>query len=297
MARVALRFDTPQSVGETPDGVRLDFRLQGTVDGPALKGKFPSCAAFLLIDVDGVGTINVRAPLLLNDGAVAELEATGRYDFGQDGYRRAAAGDLPDSALGWCPRFLTGHPRYLWLNRALFLGVGELRPRETRVDYDLFSLTSRALPTTGPKGATATVPRMTPKSESLYERLGGKDVIKGVATDFLDALLDSAQLNRQNPKVAVAHARLKLGDLREKGAELLFKLFCKLTGGPCEYTGRPLKEAHAHLDVTEADWSVMIEELVKVLDSHDIPKGEQNAFLAVVGTTKSDIVTRWYDDA
>jgi hypothetical protein len=150
VAAVSLRFDTPLSVGETPDGVRLDFRVHGTVDGPALKGQFPPCAAYLLIDVDGVGTIHVRAPLLLNDGALAELEATGRYDFGSDGYRRAVAGDLPDSALGWCPRFLTGHPRYLWLNRTLCLGVGELRPRETRVDYDLFVITTRATSTLTP---------------------------------------------------------------------------------------------------------------------------------------------------
>jgi hypothetical protein len=145
LAAVALRFDTPLSVGETPDGVRLDFRVHGTVEGPALKGRFAPCSAYLLIDPDGVGVINVRAPLQLDDGALAELEATGRYDFGDDGYRRAIEGDLPNSALGWCPRFLTGHPRYLWLNRAQCLGVGELRPKETRVDYDLFILKSRSV--------------------------------------------------------------------------------------------------------------------------------------------------------
>jgi hypothetical protein len=142
LAAVALRFDTPLSIGETPDGVRLDFSVHGTVNGPALKGKFPPGAAYLLIDPDGVGTIHVRAPLLLDDGALAELEATGRYDFGDDGYRRAAAGDLPNSALGWCPRFLTGHSNYLWLNRAQCLGIGELRPKETSVNYDLFMVTS-----------------------------------------------------------------------------------------------------------------------------------------------------------
>jgi hypothetical protein len=142
-ANVALRFDAPRSVGDTPDGVRLDFTVHGSVQGPLLNGSFPPSAAYLLIDVDGVGTINVRAPLLLNDGAVAELEAMGRYYFGADGHARAVAGDLPDSDLGWCPRFLTAHPRYLWLNRTICLGVGQLRPRETSVGYDLFVVTSR----------------------------------------------------------------------------------------------------------------------------------------------------------
>ena len=140
LATVALRFDSPLSIGATPDGVRLDFRVHGTIAGPVLNGRFDPCAAYLRIDRDGVGVINVRAPLHLSDGAMAELEATGRYDFGDDGFDRAVAGDLPNSALGWCPRLLTGHPRYQWLNRAQCLGVGELRPRETRVDYDLYQL-------------------------------------------------------------------------------------------------------------------------------------------------------------
>ena len=144
VAAVALRFDTPLSVGETPDGVRLDLRVRGRIVGPALKGEFLPCAAYVLVDPGGVGTIQVRAPLRLDDGALAELEALGRADFGPDGYKRAIAGDLPNAPLGSCPRFLTGHPRYLWLNRSLFLGGGELRPRDTRIDYDLFLLSSPA---------------------------------------------------------------------------------------------------------------------------------------------------------
>jgi hypothetical protein len=142
VASVLLRFDTPIAVGETYDGVRFHFTVHGSVVGPELNGRFPPCAAYLVIDRDGIGTIHVRAPLLLNDGAAAELEATGRYDFGEDGHRRAVAQDLPNSALGWCPRLVSGHPRYLWLNRVLHLGVGELRPRETRVDYDMFMMRS-----------------------------------------------------------------------------------------------------------------------------------------------------------
>jgi hypothetical protein len=145
VASVALRLGTVVSVGETPDGVRMQFMVHGTVNGPQLSGKFPeSTAAYLRIDRDGVGTINVRAALVLHDDAMAELEATGRYDFGEDGYRRAVERDLPDSDLGWCPRFLTGDARYLWLNRTQFLGVGRLRPKEGRVDYDLFSIAPSA---------------------------------------------------------------------------------------------------------------------------------------------------------
>jgi hemoglobin len=265
-AAVALRFDSPLYVGATPDGVRFDFRVHGTVEGPLLRGKFPPCAAYLLIDSDGIGTINVRAPLLLNDGAVAELEATGRYDFGKDGYDRAVAGNLCNSALGWCPRFLTGDPRYVWLNRAVFLGVGELRPLETRVDYDLFVLT--------------------PASASLYERLGGRKRIGQFMGAFIDAIHQSPELQRQNRYLAGAFRRAKLDTLKEKVADLV----SELTGGPDKYAGRPLKAAHAHLGITDSDWEIALGELVRVLTEHGVQQAEQRALLKGIEHSKSEIV-------
>lgn len=142
LSSITLRFATPLNLRETPNGVRLQFETTGSVDGPRLKGRLESSTAYLLIDPDGVGLLSIRAPLMLADGARAEVEATGRSDFGSDGYRRAAIGDLPTSPLGWCPRILTGHPRYAWLNRAQCLGVGEIRPKEMRIDWDLFVVSS-----------------------------------------------------------------------------------------------------------------------------------------------------------
>jgi hemoglobin len=315
LAAVSLHFEAPRSIGQTPDGVRFHFMLQGTLDGPQLKGKFPLCAAYLLVDVDGIGTINVRAPLLIDDGATAELEATGRYDFGADGYQRAAAGDLPNSALGWCPRFTSEHPRYVWLNRVLHLGVGELRPRETRVDYDLFLLTvpdtkkgsqypgprppispSCDLAPTMSSGTSASVPALRPEvavpgeQPSLYTRLGGQAGIDGIARDFVDALLGNVRLNRQNQKVAVAHSTVR-GEKKQRAVKLASDMFCKLTGGPCEHIlTRSLKESHVHLDITESDWDIMRGDLERVLVKHRVLKPEREALMAIVEGTKTEIV-------
>jgi hemoglobin len=307
LAAVSLRFETPQAIGETPEGVRFHFMLQGSVAGPKLVGKFPRCAAYLLIDPDGIGTIQVRAPLLLNDGAVAELEATGRYDFGQDGYQRAIAKDLPNSALGWCPRFLTGDARYQWLSRVQCVGLGELRPRETSVDYDLFAMAPGVPPTNVPRAMTTssssghvttsraaaeTIVPSTPGQYSLYERLGGKPVVDAIASDFVDALVDNVRLNRQNPKVAVKHAAAR-GEGRAKTAQVAGQLFCKLTGGPCDFTpSRPMKELHAPLDITQADWSIMREALDRVLMKHGIRKRERDELVAIIEGTKADVVSR-----
>lgn len=303
-ASVALRFDAPRSIGETPEGVRFHFTVQGSVQGPLLEGKFPPCAAYLVIDQDGIGTINVRAPLLLRDGALAELEAMGRYDFGADGYRRAAAADLPNSALGWCPRFLTGDPRYQWLNRALHVGVGELRPREARVDYDLFVLGVGGAPGTpgaSSSGASssgvsssgvswAQAPASVAHGSSLYDRLGGQASVRAIARDFVDTLLGNIRLNRQNRKVAVAHSHVR-GERRQAAIQLSADMLCKLVGGPCDYSiTRSLRDTHVHLDITEADWALMRIDLEQVLIRNGIGQPERGEVMAIIEKTKPEIV-------
>ena len=62
--------------------------------------------------------------------------------------------------------------------------------------------------------------------------------------------------------------------------------------GPNKYTGRPLKVAHANLDITEADWALAGEELVKVLQRHGVGATEQEELLTRIQAVKSDIVTK-----
>src|SRR5258708_21523974 len=206
-ASVALFLEATQSAGGTPDGVRLDLRVHGEIDGPMLKGKVPSLSAHMLVDVDGLGTLAVRAPFVLNDGAVLEIEATVRYDLGPDGYRKAGGGDLPDSVVAGCLRFLTGHPRYQWVNRAVLLGVGKLFSREKRIDYDVFVIAPRMLSGNAPRTAMGDPPAM-PYETSLCDRLGGRNGISRIIDDFVDGFGSNAQLRRQNPRIALASGRL-----------------------------------------------------------------------------------------
>jgi len=288
LASVALRFEAPRAIGETADGVRFDFQVQGSVTGPELNGRFPSCAAYLLIDRDGVGTINVRAPLLLHDGAVAELEAIGRYDFGESGYQRAVALDLPNSALGWCPRLLTGDPRYLWLNRALCLGVGELRPRETRVDYDLFLALPFATPARTPLGqpVAASNPRYAPRDTSLGARLGGRQRVDQIMSASIDSLHQHQQLLRQNPKLAAVSQPTPA--LKKHVTDY----FWALCGGEDVYQGRTMSASHADLDITEADWKLFMEDQVRILSEFGVAAPEQRELLQLMGALKSEIVQR-----
>jgi hemoglobin len=283
---VALGLDGSTSVGETPDGVRLELRVHGAVDGPMLKGKFPPLAAYMLVDVEGIGTLSVRAPITLDDGAILEIEATVRYDFGRDGYRLAAAGDLPDSIVAGGLRFLTAHPRYQWVNRALCLGVGELRSKEKRIDYDLFVIEPKlgAAPAPSPGAPAGYGPRS--GQGSLYDRLGGRGGIDKIVTDFVTGLESNSQLLRQNPQIGRVSSRANPIERNRHVADYL----SVLTGGPGEYKGRSLKQVHGPMRLSEADWTLGGEELVRALNKNNVARADRDELLGLIEGIKPDIV-------
>ena len=62
------------------------------------------------------------------------------------------------------------------------------------------------------------------------------------------------------------------------------------TGGPCSYVGRDMKTTHKGMQVTDAEWSATVENLVKALDKHKIGAKEKSELLGVLGPMKADIV-------
>jgi len=121
--------------------------------------------------------------------------------------------------------------------------------------------------------------------KSLYERLGGVYAIATVVDDFIDRLLVNDVLNA-NPAIDAARQRVPPAGLKYRVTEL----FCQATGGPCTYTGRSMKEAHAHLNITEREWQAMIADLKKSLAKFEVPEKEQAEILAIVESTKGQIV-------
>jgi len=83
---------------------------------------------------------------------------------------------------------------------------------------------------------------------SLYERLGGLAPISVVVSDFIDALVPDAVLNA-NPAIDAARKRVPAPYLKYHVTAMV----CQVTGGPCQYHGRAMKESHAHLNITERE--------------------------------------------
>src|SRR5438874_11247855 len=114
---------------------------------------------------------------------------------------------------------------------------------------------------------------------SLYERLGGIDAITAVVKDFRDRVARDDRINQK-------FARTDLGRL----TKMLIDQVCQAAGGPCSYTGRSMKEAHAGMGVTSGEFDSLVGDLVATLSQFKVGKTEQSELLGVLGPLKPDIV-------
>jgi hemoglobin len=120
---------------------------------------------------------------------------------------------------------------------------------------------------------------------SLYERLGGAYSIATVVDDFIERLLVNATLNA-NPAINEARKRVPKAGLKFHVTAMV----CEVSGGPCKYTGRAMKESHQHLNITQAEWDAMVVDFKATLNKFKVPQREQQELITIVGSTRNDIV-------
>jgi len=116
-------------------------------------------------------------------------------------------------------------------------------------------------------------------ADSLYDRLGGIDAITAVVGSFRDRVAGDDRIN-------LKFARTDLARL----TKMLIDQVCEASGGPCRYTGRSMKEAHASMRVTNGEFDALVEDLVATLEQFKVGKPEQDDLLAVLGPLRSEIV-------
>jgi hemoglobin len=113
-------------------------------------------------------------------------------------------------------------------------------------------------------------------TKSLYDRLGGVYSIATVVDDFIERLLVNDTLNA-NPAIKASRERVPKAGLKFHVTTLV----CQVTGGPCKYTGRTMKESHAKLNITEAQWNAMVADFRKTLDKFKVPQAEQQELIGL----------------
>ena len=127
----------------------------------------------------------------------------------------------------------------------------------------------------------------TQEKQSLYERLGGVYSIATVIDDFIDRIMVDPELNA-NPAVDEAHHRVSKAGFKY----LVTEMVCWATGGPQQYSGLSMKESHEHLNISSEEWDVFMVDLQQTFDKFEVPEAEREELVAIVESTKEDIVMR-----
>jgi hemoglobin len=127
----------------------------------------------------------------------------------------------------------------------------------------------------------AAAPPPAATTSSLYDRLGGQKAIVAVVDDFVGNVAADGRINGYFAHTDIPHLKAELVDQ-----------ICAGTGGPCKYTGRSMKDAHAGMGVTTEAFNALVEDLQKTLNKFNVPAKEQGELLGILGPMKSDIVEK-----
>jgi hemoglobin len=117
------------------------------------------------------------------------------------------------------------------------------------------------------------------REPSLYQRLGGTPGIAAVMDSFVDNVRADPMINKRFAGADIPHTK-----------QMLTELFCKATGGPCEYTGRSLKDIHRGMDISDPEFNAMAADLTKTLDTFKLPDRERREVMNLFNSLRGDVV-------
>jgi hemoglobin len=133
---------------------------------------------------------------------------------------------------------------------------------------------------------TATSNAWAQGTKSLYDRLGGRTAIVAVVDEFVSNCAADTRINKFFAATAADAKRLATFKTN------LVNQVCEAAGGPCKYTGKDMKSAHAGLGISNADFNALVEDLTKALDKFKVGKAEQDQLLGVLGPMRPQIVEK-----
>ena len=113
----------------------------------------------------------------------------------------------------------------------------------------------------------------------LYERLGGEDKIRNIATSIFD----------NHAKNKVINARYLDSD-RDDVIRLVTEFVCAGTGGPQTYSGKDMLAAHKGMNINEQEYVAVLDDILDALNANDVGQREQEEFLMIAYSLKDDIL-------
>ncbi|MBQ0815179.1 MAG: group 1 truncated hemoglobin [Marinobacter sp.] len=103
---------------------------------------------------------------------------------------------------------------------------------------------------------------------SLYLQLGERAGIANIVENLLYLIVDDERINEQFKGMDVVQFHRNLTDQ-----------LCELSGGPCEYSGREMRELHAAMGITDTQFNALVENLILAMEKDHVPTAAQNRLI------------------
>ncbi|MFP3947382.1 MAG: group I truncated hemoglobin [Longimicrobiales bacterium] len=119
---------------------------------------------------------------------------------------------------------------------------------------------------------------------SLYRRLGGAEGISSLVDDIVDAHMKNPVIRsrflpyRETPE-KLEEVKRHLCEFIEEGS-----------GGPGSYSGSSMPEAHRGMNINEAEYVAAVDDIMDVLEAHEVGEQTRKDMLAIVYSLKDEIV-------
>ncbi|MBX2833566.1 MAG: group 1 truncated hemoglobin [Micavibrio sp.] len=116
-------------------------------------------------------------------------------------------------------------------------------------------------------------------SNTLYHRLGGRDAIFATVDIFYNRIELDNRINHLFHHMDMARLRSK---------QKLYLLYA--FGGAPGYSGRSLRETHAHVKITHKQFDIVNEHMRATLEQLNVDKNLISEVSALIESTRADIL-------
>ena len=117
--------------------------------------------------------------------------------------------------------------------------------------------------------------------EATFKAFHGEDGIVRIS----NAVIDRAAADPRISEIFKSHDLVRV-------KRTLAEQICYLLAGPCEYSGRDMKETHKDLGIQNADFNALVEDLQWAMDKEGVPFRAQNKLLAKLAPMQRTVVEK-----
>jgi hemoglobin len=119
---------------------------------------------------------------------------------------------------------------------------------------------------------------------TLYQRLGGYDVIAAFTDQWLGLVLGDPALG--------PYFRGMSNDTKGKARQLIVDFIAASTGGPTIYTGRDMKLLHEGLGISRGEYATLMRHAATTLDALGVETEAKDEMLSWMAGLEDDTIER-----